>query len=358
MANFRGTVVFVPGIAGSDLRGDTVPAAKRYAGRTVWLDSVALLSGGYGALETADANGMAVNSFAHLFGSVPLADFYGPFIEWIRGKEYEVVAPAIDWRLAVSRTGQAIVDKVIELEQQAKTPCQIIAHSRGGLATRWALKLLKDAGKIALVKRVFGLCVPNLGSWGAVKLLCGWDESAKRLIGYLGGIFGPPAPAEGFAAAVQRIISTWPSAYELLPKPGSANGRPSDLSNVWAPSYWQSLGISFNADYHAAASAWWGTLPAQPPLEVEWINVYGTGKFTPWLMKPGVKFVGSGTLDGTEDGDGTVLDVSGRAILGTFLRLPCSHSGVVRDYRLYSRLPDMLKNGLPTSVVETGQFVD
>lgn len=358
MANVRGQVVFVPGIAGSDLRAAALPAARKFAGQPIWLDSVNMLSGGYAALQSADSQGTPVDGYAKLVGSVPMADFYGPLLKWIRAKEYAVSSPAIDWRLAVSRTGEAIRDLILIHESASQTPVQIIAHSRGGLGVRWALKLLNDAGKIALVKRVIGLCVPHLGSWAAVKLLCAWDESAKSLIDWLQGVFGPQVPPGGFFNAVQTIIASWLSAYELLPKPGSANGRPADLSNVWAASYWQSLGISFNPDYLAAASTWWTTLPSQPPGEVEWINVYGVGKFTPWLMRPGVKFNLSGSLDGTEDGDGTVLDVSARAVIGNYLRLPCSHTGVVRDYRLFSRLPDLLKNGLPESVIETGKFVN
>ena len=124
-----------------------------------------------------------------------------------------------DWRKAIpdvvfgnekkATTTESLVNTVLNLAKTSKTgKVTIIAHSNGGLVTKYLVKTLADMGKSGLIDSVISVAVPYLGTPQAIGgILHGDDESLA------GGLLLKTSVA-------QELGLNMPSAYSLLPSAG------------------------------------------------------------------------------------------------------------------------------------------
>ncbi len=132
-----------------------------------------------------------------------------------------------DWRrdnrLSARKLGQAI-DAWQERCPEARGPITIIAHSLGSLVSRYYVDCL---GGKAKVKRILFLGGPHYGVPKAVSLL----------------MFGPDILPFGFMTERLRgVISTFPSAYQILPTYPCVVDRKGQKVNVLTEDGWLSPG--------------------------------------------------------------------------------------------------------------------
>src|SRR5262249_27527507 len=151
-------------------------------------------------------------------GGSPLHQYYGPTIDFMSRFGWRVVSPPLDWRLPIAVNGGALVALI--RAEGALGPVSILAHSRGGLVARYALRILARTDQLWTVARGGGLGVPHQGTLNAVALLGGWELTVRALVNLL-------QISESFlqggwpTVELNRVISTWPTVYELMPMPGN-----------------------------------------------------------------------------------------------------------------------------------------
>lgn len=255
-AGMQPPVIVIPGILGSRLR-------DRVSQQEVWPGSTAhLLFGGKDDLalridpKTLEPLDDGIEA-AGLFEGVLNKDFYGEIIHTLeqygryqpgvigqpqdgRSRRYYVFA--YDWRqdnVVTARKLDALIEQIRRDYHAPKLKVDIVAHSMGGLATRYFLRYgtvdvlerndfpvnLKGAEKL---RTVILLGTPNLGS-------------AQSLHGFLQGT------DVGFSRIPTEVLATMPSIYELFPHPINnwlvkSDGQPLDRDlfdvEIWRRFEW------------------------------------------------------------------------------------------------------------------------
>lgn len=343
-----GTIVFVPGICGSEIRA----SSGWFGEHELWLNPPALIGTGWGRLRlTPPSEGGPPSNGTGLTEGGPLIAFYGTFFDHMRRLGWEVVAPRADWRRGMLHD----VQRLNALVQQVASAgwVYIVAHSRGGLLVRHALAALNAVGLLARVRRVVGIGVPHGGSLGAVQYL---DQTApfSRAV-YVMGAFMPGHVAEVLGPSyIASVTCSWESLYELMPHPNHGWIPASSVLPLYSAATWAPINLPIVPEYLAPALASWGTLPAVP-ASVDWVNVVGTEFSTPWRI-PSLEHLGSpGHLIYHLRGDGLVHADSATLSGRRTVTLPTAHDWLPQDSRLWPILHDVLLNGLTDDVVVTGR---
>jgi pimeloyl-ACP methyl ester carboxylesterase len=126
-------------------------------------------------------------------------DWRKPITEVVAGKENLKIN-------GVATTSINLVDLVVNMASSSKTgKVTLIAHSNGGLVSKYLIKTLADLGKSDLIDKVISVAVPYLGTPQAILgLLHGDGESIAH------GVILNPSVARGLGQNMS-------SAYSLLP---------------------------------------------------------------------------------------------------------------------------------------------
>lgn len=343
-----GTLVFVPGLAGSELVYD----AGLFGRVTIWLSPPAILAGGFRALRLPPPGGPApAFGTPTITPGLPLPHFYGLLLAYMGQRGWHVVAPRSDWRRTQGHDLVALLDLL--REELDKGPVWILAHSRGGLLTRSALAVLAAENLLGNVRRVVGLGVPHTGSLAATQNLACYAPLKVSIIGL--GTFLPTLYSHFLGTTeVASVMASWQSLYELQPDPVRSWVAPGIAAALYTPATWTAAGLTLSAAYLAAAATRWATIPA-PPLSVEWIDVAGTGFQTPFTLGDVASLAEAGTMGTTLQGDGVVPLVSARQSGRKSITTPTAHDWLPNDGRLYHRIHDALIGGLPADVTLSGQ---
>lgn len=255
-AGMQPPVIVIPGILGSRLR-------DRVTGEELWPGSVShLLLGRKDALalkidpKTLEPLDDGIEA-AGLFEGVLNQDFYGEILHTLErygryqpgvlgqhqdGKTRRYYVFAYDWRqdnVVTARKLDALIEQIRRDYGDPALKVDVVAHSMGGLATRYFLRYgttdvldrndfpvnLKGAAKL---RTVILLGTPNLGSVQSLHgFLQGTDVGLRRI------------PTE--------VLATMPSVYELFPHPINTwlvkpDGKPLDRDlfdvEVWRRFEW------------------------------------------------------------------------------------------------------------------------
>ncbi len=163
----------------------------------------------------------AIYAGGPLSKALGVVDIYGSFMDFLdglsqKGTIAEWRSFGYDWRLPVQEvvTGQtrrattteSLVETLEQMASRSKTgKVTLIAHSNGGLVTKYLVKTLADMGKETLVDSVISVAVPYLGTPQAILGLLHGDNQA-----IFGGLI--------LKASVAKELGTnMSSAYTLLP---------------------------------------------------------------------------------------------------------------------------------------------
>jgi hypothetical protein len=183
------SILFIPGFQGTRL----------YSGSdTVWEPH------NNGDVEELflDESGKSINNIVagsaidKAYGLVNIYDSFKLFLESLvrDGVVREWNVFGYDWRLPVAEvvagtmratTSESLMDAVEELASRSRTgKVTIVAHSNGGLVTKYLIQKLAEAGKEALIDTVVSVAVPFLGTPEAILGLLHGDnqEIVKGLI--------------------------------------------------------------------------------------------------------------------------------------------------------------------------------
>lgn len=255
-AGMQPPVIVIPGILGSRLR-------NRASGEELWPGSVShLLLGSKDSLalridpKTLEPMDDGIEA-AGLFEGVLTRDFYGEILRTLErygrykpgvlgqhqdGHVRHYYVFAYDWRqdnVVTARKLDGLIEQIRRDYGNPKLKVDIVAHSMGGLATRYFLRYgttdvlnrndfpvnLNGAAKLGTV---ILLGTPNLGS-------------AQSLHGFLQGV------DVGFRRIPPEVLATMPSIYELFPHPINdwlvkADGQPLDRDlfdvRIWRSFQW------------------------------------------------------------------------------------------------------------------------
>lgn len=338
-----GTVVIVPGIGGCEL---WTPASFLGLGPPlhVWLDPLALSAFGWRMLAlSADGITPAVPLSGPMQPRGPLSVYYGPLADALGWFGYRTVGASLDWRGTIARDAARLAALVEQ--HQGNGPVHLVGHSRGGLVIRAALQVLRDRGQLSHVGRCVGIGVPHYGSFSAVQLVSGCQDTVlliSRLINTGSAVLGV-LPVVGF---VRDVIVSWPAGYELFPSP-DAPGLPSgQVQALYSPASWTSIRRSVSPAWLAAAVLAWRTLP-QPDPAVDWLDVVGTGHSTPVQLVRDLPPLVSGDLVWSASGDGAVPTVWATQPGRPSVTLPLSHVALVQNRGVVAILDRFLSTGAP-----------
>ncbi|MEK7724083.1 MAG: hypothetical protein AAB336_07040 [Acidobacteriota bacterium] len=159
---------------------------------------------------------------------------------------------AYDWRRDNVESARLLIQKIEKLKAKLNKPdikFDVIAHSMGGLITRYAAmygnadlseKPVPTWSGTKYFGKIFMLGTPNEGSMGALETL-----NEGYVIDTLAGRIRP-----GYLN--REVAFTIPSIYQLLPHGKSAkfydeNLKPLDL-NIYDPATWRKYGWAFTSD--------------------------------------------------------------------------------------------------------------
>lgn len=261
----KNPVILIPGVTGSELVNDAT-------GEIVWLKAQRSKFDDIRLPITADPlkarDGLRSGDILRSvkIGIFPRIDVYAGLIDalkvrggyheesWddptVKGGENAIYVFAYDWRLDNVETARQLVRKIEQLKRKLKKPglrFDVIAHSMGGLIARYASMYgdvdLPPSGRIPRptwagaknFDRVVLLGTPSEGSALALNALIN------------GFSLGPITFNLPFVQNISKFdVFTTPTAYELLPAPGTfhavdENFEPLDI-DIYDPKQWDKYG--------------------------------------------------------------------------------------------------------------------
>lgn len=349
----KGTLIFVPGFTGSELR--LTYHVSWIPGRgVVWLDTDFLVNGGLRAMRLK----LPSETFNTLLSRElspgrPIALYYGLMLEFLKQFGWRIVCPDGDWR-------KPLVEDAFEVTHLIRQhgidgPVYILCHSRGGLVVRRALQLLAGSNQAHLVRRVVAMGTPHTGSLQAVTYLGCYGE-LKRELRHLGGRFASLVQTFTGADVIEDVMRSWPAIYELLPAPGAPWLPIAPADWLYNPAAWEGSKFDPVPEYLAAAKATWLALGGVPP-PVDWVNVVGKGYTTPSGVVNVDRMTDPDNLTYSTHGDGVVPVASATLPGFKTLTTPTHHSSLPYDGRLFPYLDAYLKDGLPADRTLAGDLV-
>jgi len=220
------SILFLPGLQGSRLYVDE-PKSDGSSGtsaNTLWepnrnLDIRKLYLDATGTSTVASVYTKDIVDKAYgLFG------IYNTFLDFLEGLKKEKTIDewnvfGYDWRMPIvevvagrqkrATTTESLVEKVVDMASRSRTgKVTLIAHSNGGLVTKYLVKTLEEIGKSDLIDTVISVAVPYLGTPEAIPALLHGDN--QSLVQKTKGLI--------FSQSVMRGLGkNMASAYSLLP---------------------------------------------------------------------------------------------------------------------------------------------
>lgn len=214
----NGTLVFVPGIMGSELRLRGVDDKGMPRDQLVWGEDIGTVMKTLGrepeVLGSADL--VSTTVIRHMrYHFLKLVKVYGPLIDFCCDKKGLDLTPnknfqpfAYDWRLDLLETAN-LLDQFIE---KTPGPVFILAHSMGGLVTRIMLNM-NGAGS-RKVAEVFQIASPVEGSTKAFTTIKR-HPSLSSLADPLWKLYHNFKPDR--RAKLTEVMANMPSLYQLMP---------------------------------------------------------------------------------------------------------------------------------------------
>jgi phospholipase A1 len=335
------TVVFVPGICGSVLKeGDTTvwpgtPANAVFQSYPdEFVDMLAMST-------TIRATDVLRNVPLTVFG-VPVyhVDGYGKALRSLEGMGFSeaggtLIAFAYDWRIDIRSSAATLHDRLSQPDLAGKRVA-IVAHSMGGLVTRYAVEKIGIPASLRL-ELVALVASPHLGAPVALQNVLGLRP-------------------EIFLSATQcRAVlrnPKFPSAYQLLPRPGipallalnAQNGF--SIENQFDPKLGGQLSlVQGSLD---AASALGVDLPFIGPgfqVPCRYVAIAGNAQKT--IVANYLQAAGATVVEEDTSGDGTV-PLWSAAPPGIPVRyVAATHSDIFKDGDTEAMLRALLRPGTP-----------
>ena len=349
-AGSRPVAIIIPGIMGTHIEIKRKKPDVAGTGQRIWFNVPRLLLGELVRIGDPDSNEAAAED---LFEMV-----YGDLAEHL-AVTHAVIRCPYDWRQSLARCAEALK---AQIDQAAKEnpgqPIRLLAHSMGGLVARTLMKnhaeiwqKVVDSGGHLIM-----LGTPNNGAHLMVHTLLGKSDSMRML---------EKLDLEHGLQGLLDIISGFPGALSLLPRPGFADtgSEPRIASNeYYAVNTWKELMKQITDRWHGdgicgvpaekllsgAESFWNDVLPGNEIANPERvIYVFGQSDKTPC----GVQRSAGGKLKllFTADGDGSVTWASGRLDnLDVDTRcwyMPVEHGDLTGAAEYFPAIVDLLEKG-------------
>ncbi len=223
------SVLFIPGLEATWLYRDEsattgIGANVKPSTNTLWApnrndDVRKLLLNSNGS--SSDAGIYSGKPIDNVFG---IYSIYGSFMKFLdeminSGKIKEWKSFGYDWRKPITEvvagaekkatTTESLVNIATDLARRSPTgKINIVAHSNGGLVTKYLVKTLTDSGNGNLVDSIISVAVPYLGTPSAISGLLHGDHQSIA-----GGLILKPSVA-------RQLGQNMSSAYPLLPSSG------------------------------------------------------------------------------------------------------------------------------------------
>lgn len=340
----------VPGFAGSELRQASDPTYK------VWVHPVHLATGDINLLELASdgSSPHRANNIALVQG-VGLRDYFTDLettlASGLAGDGYTVQSFGWDWRKDFRLAGDNLA-AAIRASATPSDPCSIVAHSTGGLVSRYAWFQLKQLGEEHLIRRIVTLGTPHRGCYAPVKMLFVGDPEAIELIALIkearlavgpAGLLIPLNMPDKIG--IIQIFATFPCLYELFPLLDAKRA----LDDPLAPELY--VLANWPEDRHFDPA--WGDLgkviigsflknPDSLPPPAVLTCVAGDGFSTPNRTADKTKFGTLEALDFTPFGDGTV-DLDSALLPGyPWVTYPVAHSSLTKSATVLADIVDLV----------------
>jgi pimeloyl-ACP methyl ester carboxylesterase len=259
----------------------------------------------------------------------PLDDFYGDAFRMLASQTnydgYLWDWHGFDWRKGFIGNGMLLANRIRAVNPE-QLPATIVAHSFGGLVARAAWRHLRETDEQDKIRRIITLGTSHQGSYSAVLVASGDEETVGDLYGisnlFFSFVYVPKAGGSPKFPNVQHeypkqeiadVILTFPGFYDLLPMLGGtdAEGDP-HRELLYDKTKWPSkVGISQAwLDHERDVVDPWLNHPfAMPPYSVL-TTVAGTGFPTPWGLLFPDKLGSKGAIGTVAQGDGKVTQTS------------------------------------------------
>jgi hypothetical protein len=215
-------VVLVPGLLGSTLIRQSAVQGRQ----TYWVNRPRLLAYGVAPfwLDGDGETPLYAKGGVDLEPStVPLSEAnYEPLLARLILNGWSTELFAYDWRLDIRDTAARLASRLSVIG--ATQDYYVLCHSMGGLVARLAYPLIHAAGSAAHWRRSVYIGTPHFGSAEASQYMATVNPNLD-LVGYIAWLldFGqPPLPYIQNAAKqpdlLKRVIASWPSVYQLMPR--------------------------------------------------------------------------------------------------------------------------------------------
>jgi len=349
-------VVIVPGFPGSQL----VDQGFELFAKDVWYSAVEYLVNGPDNLDLA-ANGIDPGPLASgpLTPSGPVdLGIYEPLMTQLANDGWQVDFHPWDWRRSFAVEG-ANFGRFLASKYAARD-FWVVAHSAGGLLSRFAYSYFATTPAVARWRRTLYLGTPHGGShWATCCLAGNWGDGAwTTMFGTaVANAFGPISRFPRLPASLQdrflQVLASWPGLYDLFPSSyGQWAGLDPLAASAWNLSTWSSVNPHVTqarlTQGQAEVAALNALLAGPRPPEA---NIIGKSFSTPRAfinladvaLKKGYTYTTLG--DGTVTNERAVLGDTGTATMGV------GHNSLTQQGQVLSRITGWLLDGIPAPII-------
>lgn len=219
--------IVVPGIQGSSLE-NFYPIAPEITWSTTRLIESHVVAPDFDALALDDPADADLTNIVVTRPSALLSAAYAPLVSGLRGRrDVPTYLFPYDWRYSNVQSAQALVRFVKQLQRKPiegwDQTFDFVVHSMGGLVLRAFLNEWRKAGREPLpVGQGVFIATPHLGSLDAVEALISGEAT----------LFGG-------RKEIRKLLRTFPSVYELLPRFPDAVVRNGVTLDIFDEQNWQ-----------------------------------------------------------------------------------------------------------------------
>ncbi len=346
----RPVAIIIPGIMGSHIEINRENPDRAGSGQRIWFNALRLGLGELDRIGDPEAGNVAADD---LFEMV-----YGDLADHLAAT-HAVIRCAYDWRQPLEKCAVALKDRIAQaVRENPGQPIRLLAHSMGGLVARTLIGQHRESWQTVVDSggRLVMLGTPNNGSHLMVHTLLGKNGSMRML---------EKMDLEHGLQELLKIISGFPGALSLLPRPGFKDtGSETCIASdeYYAAATWTELadknsdrwygdhicGRPADALLAATRNTWETGLPDEKTDDAErFIYVFGQSDKTPCGVQRGAD--GRLKLRFTSDGDGSVTWASGLLKnLDADTRcwyMPVEHGDLPSDEEYFPAIVDLLTKG-------------